>query len=81
MEPTGRDDGGSGDEPDAQGVVSGRIGTCPNLTFMLGTTSVTTSSTMIFEGGVCSAVVNGATVMATGTRQTDGSIVAATVGF
>jgi hypothetical protein len=58
------------------GVVSGLAGTCPVLTFTLGTTAVSTTSTTTFVGGACSALADGSQAGARGTRQPDGSIVA-----
>jgi hypothetical protein len=60
----------------ARGLVSALAGTCPALTFTLGTTAVSTTSTTTFVGGACSALADGSQVGARGTRQPDGSIVA-----
>jgi hypothetical protein len=67
------------DEDEVEGTVSGLTGTCPNLTFTVGITRVTTNSTTEFKGAACSAIVNGATVEAEGTRLADGSIMATKV--
>ena len=71
----GDDDGG------VEGVVSGLTATtgCPVLTFMVGTTTVTTSAATDFDDVLCSQLANGAIVEVTGTRQADGSIVATKV--
>lgn len=75
------DTDGEGDhgKAEAKGLISGLTGTCPSLTFTVGTTRVTTNGTTEFRGTVCAAVVNGARVDIQGTRQTDGSIVATKV--
>jgi hypothetical protein len=57
------------------GPVSGASGTCPSLAFTVSRTIVKTSSSTTFDGG-CTAVVNGASVSVTGTRQTDDSVAA-----
>ena len=62
-----------------QGTVASLTGTCPTLMFVVGSTTVTTSSTTSFEGAGCVAIVAGEFVAAEGTRNTDGSIAAAHV--
>lgn len=60
-----------------EGVVSDLSGTCTNgLTFMVGTTKVTTTSTTTFSGGACAALMNLTRVEVEGTKQSDGSIAA-----
>jgi hypothetical protein len=58
--------------------------TCPAATFKVGptlslATKVTTAATTTFSGVTCAALANGARVEVEGTRQADGSIVAASV--
>jgi len=54
---------------EVEGKVSGLASTasCPNLTFTVGTTTVTTSSTTVFEGVTCAALANGTRIEAEGT--------------
>jgi hypothetical protein len=59
-----------------KGLVSGLAGTCPDLTFTIGTTKVTTSGSTYFKEGACTAVQNGVAVEVKGQPQADGSIVA-----
>ena len=67
-------------EAEVEGVVSGSTGTCPAVTFMVGTRKVTTNSATSFRDGTCAdATANGATVEVKGTKQTDGSILATRV--
>jgi uncharacterized protein DUF5666 len=68
-----------GDFSEREGLVSGLTGTCPALTFTVGTTKVTTDGTTFFEEGTCADVKNGAEVEVKGRPQTDGSILAAVV--
>jgi Domain of unknown function (DUF5666) len=67
-------------EAEVEGVVSGSTGTCPAVTFMVGSKKVTTNSATSFRDGSCAdATTNGATVEVKGTRQSDGSILATRV--
>ena len=61
-----------------QGLVSGVSGACPSLTFSVSRTTVSTTSSTNVDGG-CDKIVNGATVALTGTRQSNGSVVASHV--
>jgi hypothetical protein len=59
-------------------------GSCPALTFKVGSTlatatTVNTNSSTTFNGVVCTALANGARVEVEGTKQADGSITAASV--
>lgn len=58
------------------GAVSGVSGTCPALTFKVGSLTVKTSSSTTFNGGKCTDIKNGMTVSAGGAVQSDGSIAA-----
>jgi hypothetical protein len=66
-------------ETDVKGAVSALTGTCPALTFNVGTTKVTTSATTVFHGITCATVANGAIVEVEGTKQADASILATRV--
>lgn len=77
-----REDGEDGNDPDggeAEGVVSGLAGTCPAITFTVGTLKVSASATTIFRHGGCLAVVNGAQVEVKGAVQSDGSLAASRI--
>lgn len=58
------------------GTVADLSGTCPSVTFKLGTTVVKTDATTEFEDGTCAAIANGTKVEVTGVKQADGSIMA-----
>ena len=60
------------------GTVAGRAGTCPSLTFTVGTTSVSTSSSTEFKDVTCAALKNGDRVEVKGSRQTPTAVVNAT---
>jgi hypothetical protein len=68
-------------EAEVEGTVSGLSGACPALTFTVKATKVTTTATTQFSDTTCSKVTNGVGVEVTGTRQTDGSIVARRVSI
>jgi hypothetical protein len=54
-------------------------GSCPALTFKVGTVTVTTSASTTFSGVTCAALANGTEVEVEGTKQANGSIAAASV--
>jgi hypothetical protein len=64
-----------------EGTVSGLAGTCPALTFSVGTLKVSTSASTIFRGGTCGQLANGVVVEVTGMSQADGSVGATRVTF
>ncbi len=64
---------------EVEGVVSGLSGTCPELTFRVGTTTVRTTGTTVFRDGGCRALTDADRVEVRGTRGTDGAISAAIV--
>jgi len=67
------------DENDAkvEGLVSGLpSGTCPALTFTVGTKQVTTSTSTTFKDVTCATMVNGMSVEVKGVLQSNGSIAA-----
>ena len=73
---------GDDDEEDAkvEGLVSGLpSGTCPALTFTVGTKQVTTSASTTFKDVTCATLVNGMSVEVKGALQMNGSIAAAKV--
>jgi hypothetical protein len=64
------------------GAVSGSTGTCPSVTFTVQSTKVTVNSTTTFPQTSCAdATKNGATVKVTGTKQSDGSVLATSVSL
>ena len=76
------EDEGDDDEEDAkvEGLVSGLpSGTCPALTFTVGTKQVTTSASTTFKDVTCATLVNGMSVEVKGALQMNGSIAAAKV--
>ena len=66
---------------EVEGKISDLSGTgsCPALTFKVGTTTVTTSASTAFSGVTCAALANGAQVEVEGTKQANGTIAAAEV--
>lgn len=59
-----------GEQPlEAKGTVSALSGSCPTLSFTLGSVTVETSSSTAFGAGACAALKNGATVEANGTKD------------
>jgi hypothetical protein len=77
VEDTGRDNGDQ--EAKVAGTVAGLSGTCPALTFTVGTTTVQTNNSTTFKDVTCATLANGATVEVKGMRQADGSILATEV--
>jgi len=65
------------DAGEVEGMIAGLHGTCPSVTFSIGTTTVTTSLATVFEDGACAALANGVLVEVKGTRT--GSTIAAAV--
>jgi hypothetical protein len=78
VEDTGNDNGDV-DETELKGAVSGLTGTCPVVTFMIGTTKVTTSAATVFDDVTCATLANLAIVEVEGATQADGSILATKV--
>jgi hypothetical protein len=79
VEDTGQDD--DEDEDEVVGTVSGlsTTSTCPVITFMIGTSKVTTSASTVFDDVTCGTLANNMTVEVEGIRQADGSILATRV--
>jgi hypothetical protein len=63
------------------GAVSGRIGTCPALSFTVGTTKVMTNPATIFDDVACGALANGDAVEVNGAFQQGGTLLASRVEF
>jgi len=61
------------------GTVTAVSGTCQEKTFMLGSTKVKTSSATKFDGISCSTLANGVKVEVTGSKQTDGVVLASAI--
>ena len=80
VEQTNGEDGDDDDDP-LRGAISGLSATtgCPVLTFVIGTTTITTSAATDFDDVACGALANGTVVEITGVVQTDGSILASKV--
>ena len=80
---TGNHDGDDDDDNgvgrvEVTGSVAARAGTCPSLTFTVGTTSVSTSSSTEFKDVSCAALKNGDRVEVKGSRQSPTAVVNAT---
>ena len=73
------DDDEDEDNDELKGAVSGLSGTCPALTFTVKATTVKTNSSTRFDNGLCTRIANGTRVEVKGTRQSDGSLLAARV--
>jgi Domain of unknown function (DUF5666) len=61
------DDDDEADEHEIEGRISSLEGSCPNLTFKIGSTGVKTSGNTRFKDVACTALVNGMNVEAEGT--------------
>jgi hypothetical protein len=62
-----------------KGIVAGRSGACPALTFTVNGTAISTNGATRFEDGLCSDVVDGTRVEVKGSRQAGGSVLATKV--
>jgi hypothetical protein len=62
-----------------EGVVADRSGTCPAITFMIGTTRVVADAATKFDDIACTAVLNGTSVEVRGTRQANNDFKAAKI--
>jgi len=76
-EHAGDDDHGNG-RVELSGSVAARSGACPSLTFTVGTTPVSTSSSTEFKDVSCAALKNGDRVEVKGSRQSPTAVVNAT---
>jgi hypothetical protein len=78
----GADTPGRGDEQnemEISGSISNKTGTCPALTFTVGSTAVVTNASTQFKDVACTALANNMRVEVKGTRQSTGSILATRV--
>ena len=72
----------TGDESELSGVISGSTGTCPAVVFTVQSTKVTVNTATTYPHTSCAdATKNGARVEVTGTKQTDGSVLATRVSL
>ena len=67
------------DDAALEGLVSGLSGTCPAVTFLIGTTQVSTDAATSFDDVTCAALANGARVEVEGATQADLSVLATKV--
>jgi hypothetical protein len=69
-------------ESELSGVISGSTGTCPAVVFTVQSTKVTVNTSTTYPHTSCAdATKNGARVEVTGTKQTDGSVLATHVSL
>ena len=66
-------------EAEAKGTLTALTGSCPALTFNVGTTKVMTSSATRFDDVTCSSLKNNDRVEAKGTKRSDGVLQATRV--
>lgn len=64
---------------EVHGTVARVSGRCPALRFLVGRVIVETNRSTTFAPGTCADVVNGAGVVAKGSRQSDGTLAASSV--
>jgi prepilin-type processing-associated H-X9-DG protein len=76
---TGDDDEDDNDDNDLRGTISNLTGTCPAVSFFLGSTKVITTASTKFEDGGCSTLRNDLRVEVEGSRANDGSFVASKI--
>jgi uncharacterized membrane protein YgcG len=70
----------TGEDLEVTGTLAARpTGTCPVVTFALGTTTVTTNAATRFDDLTCVALAAGDTVRVEGVRQANGSVLASEV--
>lgn len=73
------EDDDDADKVELKGAVAGLTGTCPAMTFTVGTTTVKTNTDTKFDDVTCAALANGNTVEVEGKKQADNSVLASTV--
>lgn len=82
---TQEDDEGEDDDEavefEAEGTISGLTGTCPDTTFNVNGTPVTTDSNTEYENGTCDTLADGVQVEVEGVTQADGTNLAREVEF
>jgi hypothetical protein len=66
-------------EVELKGTITLLTPPCPSVTFMIGSTKVTTNAATKFEESPCTALRNGDAVEVKGTKRTDGSVLASRV--
>jgi uncharacterized Zn ribbon protein len=77
---TGNGPGPQPEQVEMKGSVAApKTGTCPSLTFNVGSQKVSTNSATEFRDSTCAALAVGDQVEVKGTRQTDGSVLATRV--
>jgi len=59
-----------------KGMIAGRTGACPAITFSVGTSTVTTNAATTFDDGACTTLQNGVQVEVEGVRQSNGIVLA-----
>ena len=62
-----------------KGVMSGKTGACPALTFSVASTTVMTNASTLFKDASCTSLANGNSVEVKGTRQSNASVLATRV--
>lgn len=62
-----------------KGAIAGRTGTCPSITFSVGTSTVMTNAATTFDDGACTTLQNGDEVEVEGVRQANGTVLASRV--
>ena len=62
-----------------KGIIAGRTGACPSITFSVGTSTVMTNSATTFDDGACSTLQNGVQVEVEGVRQANDVVLASRV--
>jgi hypothetical protein len=73
------DEDDDNDDNELRGTISNFTGTCPAVSFFLGSTKVITTASTKFEDGGCSTLRNDLRVEVEGSRANDGSLVASKV--
>jgi hypothetical protein len=63
-------------ESEIRGAISGLTGTCPNLSFSVGTQGVITDASTRFKDRECSGIRNGQSIEVHGIHQADGRVLA-----
>ena len=66
-------------EVELKGTITLLTPPCPSVTFMIGSTKVTTNAATKFDETACTALRNGDEVEVKGTKQTDGTVLASKV--
>jgi hypothetical protein len=64
---------------EVSGAIAGKTGTCPALSFTVGTNMVTTDSLTVFHETTCDLLADSVIVEVKGTLQPDGSVLASRI--